>query len=391
MTNAHAQPSRRLFVLLLLGFATFGLIFTIIGAALPSVIRAFHWSYAVTGIVLSASAAGYLLSSFLSGLLMQKFPPKTVLVAGVLLGAACMAFFVRWPSPWLNLCLNLGIGLCQGTIEVVTNLEVIHMERKGQSRLMNMMHAAFCLGAIGGPAAVGYLVGMGSRGLAVFTTAAGVLLVMAVLFAVTRFPQLVQDQPGSVRGARLLRQPLLLVVTLFLLIYVGAEIGVTNWVSEYFVKVLSSTASIGAFAVSFFWVGLFAGRLGLSLAYHGTRQEPLMLGLSLLSAASIALALTVRAPLAVAVSFFFTGLGFSGLFPLAISVVGRHFKSGMAVGTASTGGGIGAFAFPFLMAMLSQAFGMQGGFWLYLGLALALVVLSLVLMAMAKRHRASDA
>jgi fucose permease len=388
--HTYTQPSRRLFILFLAGFATFGTIFTIIGAALPHVIRAFHWSYAVTGAVLAASAVGYFVSSFLSGFLMQRFSPKAILISGLVIGAACMAFFVRWPSPWLNLCLNVGIGICQGAIEVVINLEVIHMERQGQSRLMNMVHAAFCLGGIVGPAAVGFLLGIGSGGLAVFMTTAGVLLSMAVLFALTPFPRLDQHAGGGAHGAGLLRQPLLLILTLFLLLYVGAELGVSNWISEYFVKVLSSTASTGAFIVSFFWVGLFAGRLALSFAYKGSRQELIMLGLSLLSAASLGVVLTVHTPVAVAVGVFLTGLGFSGLYPLSMTVVGRSFKSGIAVGTAATGGGIGSFTFPFLMAVLAEAFGVQGGFFFYLGLTLALVVLSLVLIGMAKRHAVAE-
>jgi fucose permease len=387
--SAMQNPTRRLYVLFLLGFAIFGVIFTIIGAALPHVIRAFHWSYAVTGAVLAASAAGYFLSSFLCGFLMQKFAPKTILIAGLLIGSVCMAFFVRWPSPWLNLFLNIGIGMCQGAMEVVIDLEVIHMERAGQSRLMNMMHAAFGLGAIVGPASVGYLLGIGSGGLAVFVGAAGLLLVMAILFGATPFPRLAQGEEGGRPGLGLLRQPMLLLLTLFLFVYVGAELGVSSWVSEYFVKVLSTSASTGAFALSLFWVGLFAGRLAISL-YKGARQELIMLILSLISALGLVAVLTVRSAAAVSGGVFLTGLGFSGMYPLAMAIIGRYFKSGIAVGTAATGGGIGSFTFPFLMAVLSETFGMRGGFWFYLGVTIALVVLSLSLMGLARRMAASS-
>ena len=38
----------------------------------------------------------------------------------------------------------------------------------------------------------------------------------------------------------------------------------------------------------------------------------------------------------------------------------------MAVGAVTTGGGIGSFTFPFIMAVLAQTMGIRGGFWFYL-------------------------
>jgi fucose permease len=386
MMQSLNRETRRLYVLFLAGFVIFGILFTIIGAALPQIIRTFHWSYTLTGVVLAASAIGYFLSTFLCGFLVQRFSPRTVLVTGLLLIAVCMLFFMRWRSPWLNLVLNLMIGLGQGTIEVVTNLEVIHMERKGQSRLMNLMHAAFSVGAIVGPAAVGILMSVGLRGTVVFLAAAGPIALMALLFGTARFPRLAQeDEHGQRQGLRLLRSPILLLLTLFLLLYIGAELGVSTWVSEYFVKVLSTTASTGAYSVSLFWMGLFAGRLGVSVLYRGTRQEYLLLGLSLLAAVSLGFVLLAGSTAAVAVGVFLTGLGLSALYPLVMTMVGRYFKSGVAVGTVAAGGGLGSFTFPFLMAVVSESIGLRGGFWFYLGLTLVLVVLSLAVLAMVKR------
>jgi fucose permease len=299
---------------------------------------------------------------------------------------------MRWSSPWLNFLLNLMIGLGQGTIEVVTNLEVIHMERKGQSRLMNLLHAAFSVGAIVGPAAVGILMGVGLRGTIVFLAAAGPLVLMAILFGTTKFPRIAQeDEHGQKHGLRLLKNPVLLLLTLFLLLYVGAELGVSTWVSEYFVKVLSTTASTGAYSVSLFWMGLFVGRLGVSVFYRGARQEYLVLALSLLSALALGFVLLASSSVAVAVGVFLTGLGMSALYPLVMTLVGRWFKSGVAVGTVATGGGLGSFTFPFLMAVVSESIGLRGGFWFYLGLTLVLVVLSLAIVAMAKRTPAARA
>jgi len=99
--------------------------------------------------------AGYLLSAFLSGLIVQRIPAKVVIVVGLVAGAAGVSLFGRGPSPGPISSSLFAMGLCQGSMEVVANLEIIHIEQNGQSRLMNLLHAAFSVGAIAGPAAVG--------------------------------------------------------------------------------------------------------------------------------------------------------------------------------------------------------------------------------------------
>jgi fucose permease len=374
MTNRLEKASRRLFALFICGFIIFGAVFTMVGAALPEIIRTFHWTYTITGIVLAGNTVAYFVSSFICGLLVQKVRTKTVLVVGLCLGAVGMGLFGRSPSPWLNLLFNFAIGLCQGAIEVVINLEVVRMEHHGQSRLMNLMHAAFCVGAIAGPGAVAYLIGQGGGNSFIVFFIAGVLsLIVALLFSFARFPVAPVDaaRPGGARG--LLRNPLLLLLTFFLLLYVGAEIGVSSWVSEYVVQVLQATPSTGAFAVALFWAGLLVGRLAISFLYKGNRQQYVILGHVILSTCSLALLLIARTPALATIGIFLTGLGLSGVYPLVMAMVGRRFKSSVAIGAAATGGGIGSFTFPFLMAVLAQGVGIQGGFLYYLGLCAVLV------------------
>jgi fucose permease len=386
------RSARRLYFFLLASFVLFGLILTIAGAALPQIIESFRWSYTVTGLVLAASSVGYFLSSFLSGFLVQRFHPRYVMISGLLLGAIGLSLFARWPSPWLNLLLNLAVGLCQGAIEVVADLEVIYIEQKGQSRLMNLLHAAFCVGAIVGPSAVGYILAARFPLVSVFVGSALISVVLAILFAATPFPQVKHGHKENVQtGRSLLREPLVLLMTVALLVYVGTEIGFSSWSSVYVVRVLEVPAAVAAFAVAIFWLGLLAGRLAISFGYRGDRQELLMLGLSVLSMTALVAVLLARSTGAAAAAIFAAGLGCSGFYPLGMSLLGKHFKSGMAIGTASTGGAAGSIAFPFLMAVISQSIGIRKGLWFYLGMDILLVVLAGFLLRLVRRHAASVA
>jgi fucose permease len=380
MLRALGAANRRLLLLFVLVFIFVGATFTVIGAALPQIIRTFHWTYALTGLVLTATSAGYVLASFLSGFLVERFPPRRIMVIGLVVGCTGMALIARSPSPWLNLLCCLTIGLCQGTLETVMNFEIVQMETGGQSRLMNLLHSTFAVGAILGPLLVGSVISGGlGPSLNVFAAAAVLSVLLAVLVGLSAFPRAVPREKPERGRIRLLRNPLLLALTLFLVLYVGAELGVSTWVAEFFVTALGSSAAAGAFMVSLFWLGLLTGRLLISFLYHGRRQERIILGLTLLSTASLAGTLLVSSPAAVAVGIFITGLGLSGMYPLVMAMVGRIFKSGVAVGAAATGGGLGSLIFPFLIALVAQEIGMRGGFWFATGISGALILLAVVI------------
>ncbi|MBM3212275.1 MFS transporter, partial [Candidatus Poribacteria bacterium] len=351
----------------------------IIGATLPKIIREFQWSYVATGFVISASSLGYFVSTFVSGILLHRFSPKQVIVTGLLVQSVGLAFFAATPIILFNFIFGLLMGLGQGGTEVIVNYAVIRIERSGQSRLMNFMHAAFSVGAILGPFAVSVLIASGSSWQAVYRAMSLASLIMAGIFFKLPLSRLgetgkaSEDRPGVFK---MLKQPLLIMAFLILFLYVGTELGVSAWVAEYYVKILETSESIGALMVSIFWIGLLMGRLGLS-GYRGIRQAEWLLSLSCTCTLALIFALLVKGPWLVGFGFFIAGLGFSAIYPLVIAIVGQNFKhgQGVAVGVAATGGGIGSFAFPFIMSAISNRFGIRRGFIFYIALDILMTLL----------------
>jgi MFS family permease len=127
------------------------------------------------------------------------------------------------------------------------------------------------------------------------------------------------------------------------------------------------------------WAGLLTGRLAISFAWHGQRHERLVLFLAAVCTVAFPALLIVRAPWLAFALVFVTGLGLSGIYPLGISLTGQHFGTGMAVGTVTTAGGLGSFAFPFLMSGIAQAVGLRGGFLLFAAANLLLVAIALII------------
>ena len=374
---------RSLFVATLANFVIFGVTLTVIGATLPKIIRDFQWSYTATGVVASAGSVGYFVSTFLSGILIQRLSPKQVIVTGMVLQTLGLSLFAGRPTVLFNLPLSFLIGLGQGATEVVINFTVVRMDRTGKSGLMSFMHAAFSAGAIIGPFGVGMLIAAGSGWQMIYRVMALVSLLMAGTLSALPFSRLEQevteseDQP---RVVELLRHPMLIVSFLILLLYVGTELGVSTWLAEYYVKVFNTSASVGAFMVSVFWMGLLIGRLGVSFGYRGYRQDKVLLILASTCTVALLFAVMMGGPWLAGVGFFISGLGFSAIYPLVIVLVGKYFwrGQGVAIGFVSTGGGIGAFAFPFFMAAISDRFGIRRGFSFYIALDVLMTALCCV-------------
>lgn len=387
---------RFIFLTMLINFILFGISFTIIGATLPRIIRSFDWDYIETGFVLSAGSIGYFLSSFISGLALQRLGPKRVIVTGLILQSIGLMLFAINPNVLANLILCLLIGIGQGGTEVVVNFSVVRIERAGKSQLMNLMHAAFSIGAVAGPFADVILMKTGLAWQTIYRIMAVVAIIMAFTSGTLKLARLnrEEDKPENRSGVgNLLRSPLLILSFLILLVYVGSELGVSNWISEYYVKYFGMPDRIGSIMVSVFWTGLLIGRLGISIFYRGTHQGMVALVLALICSFSLFVAVFTNIPWLASLGFFCAGLGYSAIYPLTMAIVGKYFKhnQGAAVGFAATGGGVGSFVFPFIMAAISNVFGIHKGFFFYIGLNIFIVFLILAVIWQTQKFQASEA
>ena len=376
----------------------FGANFTAMGAVLPQMIRSFDWSYTAAATVLAAGSFGYFGATFASGFVVRRIGLRVTAVIGLGLIAGALALFGATPALLVNVLLHGLAGVGSGCVEVVLNYGAVRMERDGRSQLMNLLHAAFSVGGMLGPLAAARLLDAGAPWQTVFRIIAAGTALAAIWLALLPFHRL-DEQPaparpntrraadgsaGSPVGGRVSELPLdhLLVAlcVALLFIYVGAEVGVSGWIGEYFVSVLGSSPAQGAILVMLFWGGILAGRLLLAFCYTGTRSALAILTLAGVAAAGLIVAIAATGPIAAAAGFVAGGFGFSCIYPLVMSMVGGYVparRQSVVVGFASSGGGIGSLVFPFLVAAVAQHIGIRRGFLLYVALSLLLMLLAL--------------
>ncbi len=353
-------------MVLLANFAVFGMTVTVFGATVPRVIHDFGWGYIATGLVVSASPIGYFVSAFASGLLVERFGAKAVILGGLMAQAAGLAFFGSVPRVIPNLSMALGVGVGQGVTEVVTNLCVARMDRSGRSRLMSLMHGGFTLGAVMSPVLVGWAIAAGRTWQGVYQAMAVLsLIMMGGIFLFSFDPvEPEQSQSGRPPFGWLVRQPLLGLFFTAMLLFTGAELGLSSWVSQYCVKVLDLSAATGAWMVSVFWLGVLCGRIGVSALYGGPRQIDLVLVFGCSSTAVLAAFLLGSAREA-PILLFATGVGYSAIYPALVASAGHNYKhvQAEAIGTVVTGGGMGSFLFPIMIGGIAGRWGIAAGIW----------------------------
>jgi fucose permease len=357
-------------------FVFFGAVVILVGAAVPEILRTYSWRYVEMGAILAGGSIGYFVSTFVCGILLRRWGPKRVIVYGLVLQAVGLAAFGQMSSLAINAIALLLIGLGQGGSEVVTNFSVVRIEHSGRSNLMNFIHAAFTAGAIVGPLGIGQLIERGYPWQVAFLALAFLSLLMALAFTLLSFETVSADPAKQENSplSYLMSQPLMLLLTTLILLYVGVEIGTSNWIAEYFVQSLGVSAASGAYTVSLFWMGLLAGRLSVAIFYRRDDQAVLLVTACILAALSLSLGLWGDSFVWKAACFFSTGMGFSIVYPVVVVLAGRFFptQQEMAIAIISTGGGVGSFAFPFAMSSLADSWGIERAFWFYAFIALAM-------------------
>ena len=344
------EPRFRLLFLALFGaFTVFGTSMTVIGAILPRILSGFGWSYLEAGLVLAANAVAYFSFTFAGGHLINRWGPKLTITLGLGTTALGLLFFAATPDPMTNILLSALIGAGQGFVEISVNWSTLRLDTARTGRPMNLMHGAFAVGAILGPLALAAVTRGGFDWIRVYH---GMALIFAALAVVLAFipmhlgHQSAEDQ-ASQAPPRLRAHPAYWLSFLALFFYVGVELGVSNWVAEYFVSAFAYPATESALLVSLFWAGLLAGRFGVPLFCHGSRQDLVLLGFSVIATLSI-LGLSVLGFVPVGEIthrlgmglVFGAGLGCSVFYPSVITLLGRVFaqSQSQAIAFAATGG-----------------------------------------------------
>jgi len=339
----------------------YGLVLFTFGPCLTAIAETFGVPLGRTGLIFTFCSVGLLPSVVLSGFLSERLGKRPVILAGVvLLGAGCALFAA---SPALGsdprfayaLAAMVVFGIGAGSVESAANALIADDNQPSPAFALNFTHAFFAVGAVVGPVAAGMLLRFQLPWQFAFYGGAALVVVVLPALAAQR-PRVPRGDPMGVgEWAGLLRSALLWLLLIVLAMYVGAEVGLSAWVSPLMEEVLGASRGLAAMAVSAFWGCMIVGRLATSHLSTRMRTRPLILGLaggSVVGGVGGALAPTIGSCLVLS---GVSGLFMSGMFGMVATDASRYFpdRSGAVFGLLVFGVGIGALVVPAAMGWVA--------------------------------------
>src|SRR5574340_12889 len=149
---------------------------------------------------------------------------------------------------------------------------------------LNITHAFFAVGAVLSPLGVSLLLRSHLPWQYIFYGSGALFGTQFLLLFPQRMPSATEEPfpPGA--ALRLLRFPLVWVLLAMITLYVGAEMGVSAWVSPLLEKVLHTPRNVSGLSVSVFWALMIVGRLAVSPLSIRFRPPPLLFVLAVGSA-----------------------------------------------------------------------------------------------------------
>ncbi|MGW0747999.1 MFS transporter [Streptomyces sp. NPDC002587] len=353
-------------------FVVIGALQALYGPAIPALREEFGISPAVAGLSLSAHFIGALLGVLIYHVLRGRLSNRTLLGGSYLLMAAGAALFAFSPSWILALTGTFVIGLGFGGIDYGLNqLFAIGFGRRSTA-MLNLLNGHFGVGAIAGPALIGWLgadsypeifVGIGIVCLLILLTLGGVA---------AREPEAAVTEGGEARGARVL--PVIAAFIGVYVLHVAIETGVGGWEPTH-LEAVGYGAATAATATSAYWAAMTIGRfviVPLSLRW----SAPSILTVCCAGMAGFLLLATV--PALAPYAYFGVGLMIAPIFPTCLPWLNRAVPSVAAAGAYVIAASmIGGVAFPPLLGGVIDTMDVRAAPLVLFGLAVICVGLSL--------------
>jgi predicted MFS family arabinose efflux permease len=327
-----------------------GLATTIIGAAARNI----GLSPYQIGLFMAVQNLGFLLSVIASGALADTMDKTTILFAGSAVLAAAFSTFYLSPSFSLNLIIMFFIGVGTGTYEGVTDAMLMDIHQRRESLYINVNHFFVTLGAL---LITVYLLFLQMNWRRSSTQSGIIVGGLALFFLLARLSP--GEGTSETLGQRLrflMRERVVGLLFAVTACAVGMELGTVGIMTTYLMEFRSFTQVTSKVALVVFLSGIASGRLLIGF-FSKTRQIPFFTALLFCSAAVfLSVFFFTELGMYTYVLIYFTGMTFSALLPLVISLAGLMYKeySGTVLGIIKIAIPIGGMLIPLLFSLVSR-------------------------------------
>lgn len=320
-----------------IGMAFFGIAFIVMGTVLPALTDKYALDSVQASSLVTFLPIGVLLGSLFFGPVVDRFGYKILLVVSTvlaLLGLEGLSFFNELPV--LSFCIFL-IGLGGGMLNGATNALVSDIsDDKERSSRLSILGVFYGIGALGMPLLLGILSKQYSYQIILQFT--GLFMLMCVIyFLVIRFPESKIKQGFPINKAlKLVKEPVLLLMSFFLFFQSGMEGLFNNWTTSYLENTTAIDKGDVILSLTFFVLGMTVARLLLSFLLRKIKNSLVLFGGMILTTIGIVFLYYASNFNLVAIGLFFAGFGLAAGFPVVLGVIGTLYKetTGTVIGLA---------------------------------------------------------
>jgi fucose permease len=366
---------RTLLLIAGLGMTLHGVVFSLIGPVLPSIMMTFRLQEAQAGLLLASSPPGFILGTLGGGVLVDRRGLTSGYVLGligVMIGLGLYAVAPAFPVAMAaGVVLGLGSGIVDSTLNTLPALVPAagrtDVGGRHANSLMNLVHLYFSLGAFVAPLIVGILLGRGWSWRTIYAACVVPTLALGLFTAGRASP----PSPPIGKGTNelgdeqttwmLLHQRPVILGALVLLFYMGAEIGVASWVVLYLQQELHLSIELASAGLSVFWVAVMVGRYANSHLALRIPARDALIGSGLGGAVCCWGLLTAQNYIHAFGWLTLIGLLLAGVYPLAMASVNSRYPTyaGRVSGLLAACAAGGMLLFPPLLGALSQGTGLR--------------------------------
>ncbi len=251
-------------------FVVVGMETASLGPTLPGLAEHTGSQLGAISFLFTAHALGCMLGSFFCGRGYDRVPGHRLMVATLLLLAAMLFLVPLVPVLWLLAACWLVLGASAGALDVGGNTLLVWVHGRQMGPFMNALHFFFSVGLFLAPLVVAQAMTLSGDITAAYWALALLMLPVALWLlpvpspspqaATVGGPSEDQASAGGLKSSDDQRS-IVALISLLLLLYVGAEAAFGGWIYTYAVALDLSDSTTAAYLTSAFWGALMLGRL----------------------------------------------------------------------------------------------------------------------------------
>ena len=355
------------------------------GVLLTILQERYGFDYQWGGTLLAALSVGNLISAFLTGMLPTFLGDKcTVLLlsAGYMFGFGLMA--VSGNPLWLLTAFFLA-GIGKGSTLNASN--VLAGKSKDRTRSLNLIHAAYAVGALLSPVFIAILSQISWNASIFGFAVCGVLLWLLFSRAGLSTARRASEQTN--RDWRFLRSMHFWILTALIFFQNCTEISVTGWMVTYF----KDTGILSPFwsqsTITVIWLATLIGRLLVAFVLPIRSRPRILAIMSICCLITYVGLMNAHNSAAALVLLALFGLSIAGINPTAVACVGSAM-SARAMGILLPTAGIGAIVMPYITGAVGARLGISAGMMAITVAVAGMVVSALLLVRLEQRSSRND-